>query len=69
MSTKVSVTAGSIGEIFSCWIDFVANLFASLLDRFSSPDTVRLVEDQSGEFVIQADRNFPGINSGKTKSE
>ena len=67
MNTKVSVTAGSIGEIFSCWIDSVASLFASLVDRFSSPDTVRLVEDQSGEFVIQADRNFPGINSGKTR--
>ena len=67
MNTKASATVGSIGEIFSCWIDSVANLFASLLERFSSPDVVRLVEDQSGEFVIQADRTVLGINSANSR--
>src|SRR6185369_6158248 len=67
MSTKASVTVGLIGEVFSSWIDSVATLFAGLSDRFSSPHTVRLVEDQSGEFVIQADGTLPGINSASNR--
>jgi len=64
MKTKVAVTSGSIGEVFFSWIDSVANLSTGFLDRFASPHTVRLVEDQTGEFIIQADQTIPGTNLG-----
>src|SRR5215470_9330132 len=62
MNTKPVVAVGSIGEVFSSWIDSVANLFAGLLDRFSSPPIIRLVEDQAGDFAIQASRAVPETN-------
>ena len=56
MSTKIVVIFNSIGEAFSCWIDSVADLAASLLGRFASPRTVRLVEDENSDFVVQSDQ-------------
>src|SRR5262245_31374871 len=67
MNTKAAVTVGSMGEIFSCWIDSVANLFVGILDRFSSPHTIRLVEDQAGEFVIQLGLTVSGINLANSR--
>src|SRR5215467_2921672 len=45
----------AISEVLSHWIDSVCDLTASLLGRFASPRTVRLVEENNNEFVLQVD--------------
>src|SRR5262245_25216146 len=62
MNTTAAATSISIGQAFSCWIDTVADLSASLLCRFASPRTIRLVEDENGELVVQPDRGVSGAD-------
>ena len=47
-----------IREIFSRWIDSVADLVPNLTRRFAPRRKVRLVENKGGEFVIHADEKI-----------
>jgi general secretion pathway protein L len=53
----------AIAEGFLRWIDLVAGTIVTLLDRFATPHTVKLVEKDGGEFVLQADEKIPGSGS------
>jgi general secretion pathway protein L len=50
-----------VSDVFSRWIDSVSELIASLLGRFVSPTTVRLVEDDRGEFELRRPDSIGGI--------
>jgi general secretion pathway protein L len=50
-----------IEDTFFCWIDSVGGMVASLLDRFSTPRTVQLIEDEDGQFEIQ--KNGEAVDS------
>jgi general secretion pathway protein L len=54
----------AISEVFSRWIDSVCDLTASLLGRFASPRTVRLIEESNNEFVLQVDGESAGPKTG-----
>lgn len=45
----------AIREGFSRWIDSVVDFCVALLDRFSPPRLVTLVEDRSGEFALHSE--------------
>jgi general secretion pathway protein L len=53
MSQEIVMTLAIIKEAFSRWIDSVAQLAASLLDRVRSQATIRLVEIEKGEFLLE----------------
>jgi general secretion pathway protein L len=53
---KVATMFPAISEAFSRWIDSVAEFTASALGHFSSPRTVRLVEQKNDEFVLQVSK-------------
>jgi general secretion pathway protein L len=48
----------AIRDLFSQWIDCVADFVFSLLGRFSSLRTVRLIEVEDGEFVPNVNQDF-----------
>jgi general secretion pathway protein L len=49
-----------IGAQLSRWIDAVAGTVRDILDQFHSPRTVKLLEDEAGEFVLQTDQERAG---------
>ena len=53
----------AITEGFSHWIDAVAGTAAAVFDRFDTQRTVKLVEDEDGEFVLQTDEKISAIGS------
>jgi general secretion pathway protein L len=53
----------TIAQGFFRWIDAVAGTFVTLLGRFASPRVVKLVEDENGEFVLDAGEQIIGSSS------
>ena len=50
-----------VNEVFCRWIESVSELTANLLGRFVSPTTIRLIEDEHGEFVVQRPEAVRGV--------
>jgi general secretion pathway protein L len=50
------ITIPKIAEEFSRWIDAVASTAVATFDRFSTQDTVKLIEDDNGELLMQTDK-------------
>ncbi len=48
-----------IAAYFSRWIDATANTVVSLLSSVRARRTVQVIEEDTGSFVIQSDRNAP----------
>lgn len=48
----------AIRELFSRWIDYVADFAYNVLGHFTSPRIVRLVEIKPGEFLLDANQEF-----------
>jgi hypothetical protein len=46
----------AIGAAISGWIDSVTEFAATALGRFSSPRTVRLIEEKNDEFLLQVSK-------------
>jgi general secretion pathway protein L len=58
MTTLSAVTDG-----FVRWIDLVAGTAVALIDRFTDPPTVRLVEKDSGEFAVEGNEKDSRVDS------
>jgi general secretion pathway protein L len=56
MNNSSAAIFSSIEEVLSQWIDSVVEFAAGHLSRFGSPRTVRLIEEESGEFGVQSDQ-------------
>jgi len=56
MNKTVAMTLIAIRDACSRWIDSVANFVSDMLGRFASPRTIRLVENENGEFVPQVNQ-------------
>lgn len=54
MSAMMLPTFDSFARVFSDWIDSLTNMLASVTDRFASPPTVRLVQNENGDFVVHS---------------
>ena len=62
MNRLIMMMFPPISEAFSGWIDSVTEFAASALGRFSSPRTVRLVEEKNDEFVLQVSKETAGAD-------
>ena len=58
MSKRSMMAFVGIREIFSRWIDSVADLITILMSRFAPLRKVRLVENKSGEFVVHTNEGI-----------
>ncbi|MGB9386099.1 MAG: hypothetical protein WCB50_14985, partial [Pseudolabrys sp.] len=58
MSKRSMIAFVGIREIFSRWIDSVADLVTNLMSRFAPLRKVRLVENKSGEFVVHTNEGI-----------
>jgi len=56
MNKTVTMTLIAIRDACSRWIDSVANFVSDMLGRFAPPRTIRLVENEDGDFVPQVNQ-------------
>jgi general secretion pathway protein L len=54
------ITLSAIADGFNRWIDLVAGTVVALFERFATPPTVRIVEKDRGEFLLEAGKKVPG---------
>jgi general secretion pathway protein L len=58
----------TFADLYSRWIDAVAATVALLLGGLASPRLIRLVEEESGELVVQADQQVTDLIEQRIRS-
>ena len=61
MNERIKAMFALVNEVYCRWIESVSELTANLLGRFVSPTTIRLIEDEQGEFVVQRPDAVRGV--------
>src|SRR3974390_98832 len=63
MNKTVTMTLIAIRDACSRWIDSVANFVSDMLGRFAPPRTIRLVENENGDFVPQVNQQSSDLQA------